>query len=162
MRRGEHRYHCSGCLERSVPAKGKLKAEPIPYNLDGCPHYTDVALIPMQMMVSAYVDGYAPKDIKQRLTKLVPHDYVATSDFAPFDIEPRQYTYCLREGLSVGGVRYNETRMGGPKGDMTQFIPGVIQWDSGKHGGGVGWIAVSSSGDVTDSRCIPRESERIS
>jgi hypothetical protein len=51
----------------------------------------------------------------------------------------------IADGLNIGGVKYDETRLGGPKGDVTQFMPGVMQWDSGKHGGGVGWITVSGT-----------------
>lgn len=100
-------------------------------------------MVPMQMMVARYVEQALEANVKSRLQKLQPHDYQAKSDFAPYDIEPRQYSYCLSEGLSVGGTVYNETRIGGPKGEITQFVPGTIQWDSGKHGGGVGWITVS-------------------
>jgi hypothetical protein len=98
----------------------------------------------MQMLISKYVESCLEEKVRQRLRGLEPHEHRAQSIFAPYDISARQYTYAILEGLSVGGVSYHETRMGGPKGDVTQFVPGTIQWDSGEHGGGVGWITVRS------------------
>lgn len=97
----------------------------------------------MTMIIAPYVESFLSDRTRQQFLHLEPHIYRAISDFQPYDKHPRQYTFSISDGLNIGGVKYDETRMGGPKGDVTQFVPAVIQWDSGKHGGGVGWIAVS-------------------
>ena len=124
----------------------KLIKDPLPGSLDGSPHYSDIAMIPLQMIVSRYVESSLDETTRQRLRQLVPHTFHAKSNFLPYDQTPREYSFVIADGLNLGGVKYDETRLGGPKGDVTQFVPGVIQWDSGKHGGGVGWISVSDSG----------------
>lgn len=115
----------------------------MPSSLASASHHTDVACIPMQMILSDYVEKYLPDATLKRLTKLEPHAYSPKSTFAPFDKTPREYSFHILDGLNVGGIKYDETQLGGPKGVLYQYIPGVIQWDSGKHGNGVGWIAVS-------------------
>jgi hypothetical protein len=99
-------------------------------------------MIPMQMIVSRYVEASLDDTTRQRLRQLIPHTFQAKSNFLPYDKVPREYSFVVADGLNIGGVKYDETRLGGPKGDVTQFVPGVIQWDSGRHGGGVGWISV--------------------
>ena len=121
---------------------------PMPRPLNGSSHYSDGALIPMQILVSPYVEApiIADTDLTSRFSKLyAPHTYEPKSIFPPHDKRPRQYSFYLEEGLSVGGVSFDEDHLGGPKGIQAQFVPGTIQWDSGKHGGGVGWLSVSLS-----------------
>jgi hypothetical protein len=115
----------------------------MPSALDGCPHYSDLAGVPMTMIIANYVESFLPPSVKEQFFTLTPHVYSAISNFLPYDKKPRDYSFAISDGLNVGGVKYDETRLGGPKGDVTQFVPATIQWDSGRHGGGVGWIAVS-------------------
>lgn len=119
---------------------------PMPRPLNGSAHYSDSALIPMQILVSPYVEAPIAEDttlIAKFTTLYKPHAYEPKSIFPPHDKNPRQYSFYLGEGLNVGGVSYDEDRLGGPKGIIDQFVPGTIQWNSGSHGGGVGWLTVS-------------------
>lgn len=118
---------------------------PMPTPLNGSSHFSDGALIPMQILVSPYVEApiVGNTALISRFTRISsPRNYSPRSIFPPHDKSPRQYSFYLRDGLSAGGVSYDEDHLGGPKGITEQFVPGMIQWDSGKHGGGVGWISV--------------------
>jgi hypothetical protein len=100
----------------------------------------------MQILVSPFVEAPIAKDsaLLSKFSKLyAPHTYNPKSIFPPHDKKPREYSFYLEEGLSVGGVSFDEDHLGGPKGIPAQFVPGTIQWDSGKHGGGVGWLTAS-------------------
>lgn len=119
---------------------------PMPKPLDGSSHYSDGALIPMQILVSPYVEAPIANDkILQSRFRIIssPRSYAPRSIFPPHDKSPRRYSFYIESGLNVGGVSYDEARLGGPKGIVEQFVPGTLQWDSGQHGGGVGWISVS-------------------
>lgn len=118
---------------------------PMPRPLNGSAHYSDGALIPMQILVSPYVEAPIANDttlISKFKTLYRPHMYEPKSIFPPHDKKPREYSFYLGDGLNVGGVSYDEDQLGGPKGIVDQFVPGVVQWDSGRHGGGVGWMSV--------------------
>jgi hypothetical protein len=117
----------------------------MPHAIDGSPHYTDAALIPMQMIVAPYVERDITPDLARKFVELEPHVYKPVSIFPPHDKVPREYSFYVGKGLSVGGITFDEDQVGGPKGAIEQFNPAVIQWDSGDHGGGVGWISVCSS-----------------
>ena len=124
---------------------------PMPKPLNGSPHYSDGALIPMQILVSPYVEMPIEEDqalVSRFKTLYGSHTYEPRSLFPPHDKTPRQYSYYLEDGLNVGGVTHDEDQLGGPKGIIDQFVPGVIQWDSGNHGGGVGWLTVSLQMEV--------------
>lgn len=114
----------------------------MPKAIDGSPHYTDAALLPMQMMVAPYVQRDITPDLRRKFIQLEPHVYKPLSIFPPHDKVPREYSFYVGEGLNVGGVTFDEDQVGGPKGAIEQFNPAVVQWDSGDHGGGVGWISV--------------------
>jgi hypothetical protein len=119
---------------------------PMPRPLNGSSHYSDGALIPMQILVSPFVEEpiIGDTNLTSRFSKLyAPNTYEPKSIFPPHDKRPREYSFYLEEGLSVGGVSFDEDHLGGPKGIQAQFVPGTIQWDSGRHGGGVGWLTVS-------------------
>jgi hypothetical protein len=129
-------------------------AAPMPKPLNGSSHYSDGALIPMQILVSPYVEApiLSDRELLSRFkTITAPRHYSPRSIFPPHDISPRQYSFYLEDGLSVGGVSYDEDHLGGPKGIVEQFVPGTVQWDSGKHGGGVGWLSVSPSTPTFDA-----------
>jgi hypothetical protein len=96
---------------------------PMPRPLNGSSHYTDGALIPMQVLVSPYVEApiITDRSVTSRFSRL----------YAPHLYRPKSF---------------DEDHLGGPKGIPAQFVPGTIQWDSGRHGGGVGWLSVSLLG----------------
>lgn len=121
----------------------------MPHAIDGSPHYTDAALVPLQMIVAPYVQQDITRELKEKFVKLTPHEYKPLSKFPPHDKAPREYSFHLDHGLSLGGITFDEDQVGGPKGAVEQFNPAVIQWDSGNHGGGVGWISVSTVHLVT-------------
>lgn len=116
----------------------------MPSPLNGSDHFSDCALIPMQMLTAPYTEAGLTDEIRAKYHKLyAPHMYTPKSTFPPHDKNPRRYTYWLEEGLSIGGVEFDEDQIGGPKGIAEQFNPGVVQWDAGNHGFGCGWLSVS-------------------
>ena len=114
----------------------------MPLAIDGAPHYTDIALGPMQMIVAPFVEKGLTEELQAKFIDLEPHTYEPRSFFPPHDKVPRDYSFYIGKGLNVGGISFDEDQLGGPKGAIEQFNPAVIQWDSGVHGGGVGWISV--------------------
>lgn len=128
---------------------------PMPKPLIGCEHGSDVALLPLQMIVAPYVEAGLTPDLRERFTTLTPHSYSPQAFSPPHDRRPRNYTFHLSDGLSVGGVSFDEDVLGGPAKNVTQFTPGVIQWDSGRHGGGCGWIAVWPENAACDITATP-------
>lgn len=117
----------------------------MPSPLNGSEHFGDAALIPMQMLTAPYTEAGLTDEIRSKFVKLyAPHMYTPKSTFPPHDKNPRKYTFWLEDGLSIGGVEFDEDQIGGPKGISAQFCPGVIQWNSGNHGAGCGWLSVSS------------------
>ena len=129
----------------------------MPNPIDGSPHYGDFTLVPMQMLTAPYAEASLTPETRQRFHHLYrPHHYAPRSFFPPHDKEPRRYSFWLEDGLSVGGVEWDEDQLGGPKGIQDQFVPGVIQWDSGSHGAGCGWLSVGRQVFVSDIRSGPR------
>jgi hypothetical protein len=115
----------------------------MPRPLNGCEHLSDIALAPLQMITAAFTEASLTDDIRAKFTSLhSEHTSTALSIFPPHDKQPRRYSFWIGEGISVGGVEFDEDQLGGPKGIQTQFCPGVIQWDAGKNGNGCGWISV--------------------
>lgn len=107
-------------------------------------HLNDVAIIPMQMITGRYAEASLDDRLRARFHRLwKPHMYTPKSFFPPYDKSARQYTFWLEDGLSAGGIEFDESVIGGPAKNLEQFCPGVIQWDSGNHGGGCGWLSVS-------------------
>ena len=134
----------------------------MPKPLDGAEHYTDMPIIAMQAVVSPYMESHISDQAKSRLASLYgPHQYNTQAFSPPWEKRPRNYTYWVEDGLSVGGTEFDESVVGGPSIDPKSFSPGVLLWDSGNNGGGAGWISVSarlhildatsSSGGVKDS-----------
>ncbi|ORY25543.1 hypothetical protein BCR39DRAFT_543951 [Naematelia encephala] len=128
------------CIATPLTAASGLRC--YPYPLDGSSHYSDAAIVPMQTVVSSYVESFLQPATRDKFTTLTPHSHTALSYFPPHDRRPRRYNFWLEDGLNAGGVDFDEEKLGGPKGEQKQFVPGVIQWDAGKHGGGCGWITV--------------------
>ena len=134
------------------------RADPIPNPLDGAVHYTDLAIIPMQTLVSPYMESFISSTVKDRLKNLyAPHQYTAQAFSPPWDKRVRNYTYWVDDGLSVGGVEFDESEVGGPSINQESFSPGVILWDAGKAGAGAGWISVSRGRMVTTSKLVAPE-----
>ena len=117
---------------------------PMPNPLDGSVHYTDMAIIPMQMVVAPYMESVITSQAKSKLFGLYgDHSYNATAFSPNFELRPRDYTYWVADGLSVGGTSFDEVVVGGPSVNVDSFSPGVILWDAGKGGAGNGFISVS-------------------
>ena len=116
----------------------------MPNPLDGAVHYTDMAIIPMQALTSAYMESFISSTVKDRLKSLYgPHQYTAQAFSPPWDKRFRNYTFWVDDGLSVGGAEFDESEVGGPSINLESFSPGVILWDAGQAGAGAGWISVS-------------------
>ncbi|ORX41089.1 hypothetical protein BD324DRAFT_678482 [Kockovaella imperatae] len=115
---------------------------PMPNPLDGSNHYTDMAIIPMQVVTSVYTESLIPSQAKSRFAALyAPHMYDTQAFSPPWDKRPRNYTFWVDDGLSVGGIEFDESEVGGPSINQGSFSPGVILWDAGKGGAGAGWIS---------------------
>jgi hypothetical protein len=111
-----------------------------------------MAIIPMQMVTAPYVESKISSSAKSKLSSLYgDHSYTAQAISPNFDERPRNYTFWVQDGLSAGGVEYDEAVVGGPSVNPSSFSPGVILWDAGKGGAGSGWISVSFIGIVANS-----------
>lgn len=86
---------------------------------------------------------------RQAFTELRPHSHSAQAISPPFDKSPRRYSFYVGEGYSVGGIEYDECVAGGPSINLECFAPGVVMWDTGREGTGVGWISVSFSYSIS-------------
>lgn len=129
------------CYRLVQPMTGPV---PLPKPLIGSEHSSDAALIPLQVITAPYTEAHLSTAARAKFRTLyAEHYYKAKSIFPPHDKTPREYTMWLGHGLNIGGMSFDEDQTGGPSGNLTQFNPGVIQWDAGRHGGGVGWISVS-------------------
>ena len=118
----------------------------MPKPLDGSDHYTDLAMAPMQMLTAPYVESHLSPNVSTKLAKLYsPHMYTAQALSYPYDVRPRNYTFWVDDGWSIGGVEFDESEVGGPSINQPSFSPGVILWDAGKGGTGVGYISVGAS-----------------
>jgi hypothetical protein len=116
----------------------------MPKPLDGAEHYTDMAIIPMQMLTAPYVESAIPSSVKSKLSALYgSHYYTAQSIYPPYETRPRNYSFWVEDGLSAGGIEFDENVVGGPSINQPSFSPGVILWGAGKNGAGAGWISVS-------------------
>ena len=105
-------------------------------------HLQDISGLPMMGLIAPYLEEQLSESAKLAFTTFRPHTYEAQAFSPPFDKRPRKYTYVLSEGLSIGGIEFDQRNVGGASINPTQFCPGVIQWDAGS--GFVGWIVVSS------------------
>lgn len=127
--------------------------DPMPPTLNGSEHSSDAALVPMQMITAPFTEAGLTDEIRSKFTRLyADHMYTPRSIFPPHDKNPRKYSFWIANGLNIGGVSFDENQIGGPKGIPEQFNPGVIQWDSGDHGGGCGWISASLPGGRANMR----------
>lgn len=119
-------------------------SDPMPKPLMTAEHLNDVAIIPMQMITGRYAEAGLDDGLRAKFHRLYePHMYTPKSFFPPYDKSARRYTFWLEDGLSAGGIEFDESVIGGPAKNLEQFCPGVIQWDSGNHGAGCGWLSVS-------------------
>ena len=119
---------------------------PLPANLLAAEHVSDTAIIPMQMLTAPYMArSITPESISKLQALYAPHAVEAQAISPPWERSPRRYTFWLEEGLSVGGISFDESVVGGPSINPAQFSPGVIQWNAGETGSGVGWISVRRS-----------------
>lgn len=116
---------------------------PMPKPLDGSVHYTDMAMIPMQMVTAPYAEAQLSSASKAKITTFSgDHEFSVQAISPPFDARPRNYTYWVADGLSAGGVEFDENTVGGPSINQPSFSPGVILWDAGKTAAGSGFISV--------------------
>lgn len=83
--------------------------------------------------------------VRHALTELQPHSHTAQAISPPFDKSPRRYSFHVGQGYSVGGIEIDECVAGGPSINLECFAPGVVLWDTGRSGAGVGWISVRSA-----------------
>ncbi len=103
------------------------------------------------------MESQIPNDVKDKLYNLYSdHLYKIQTISPPWDKYPRNYTYWVANGLSVGGVEFDESVVGGPSINQPSFSPGVILWDAGAQGSGSGYISVSegTANDLRKKRMI--------
>ena len=78
----------------------------------------------MQMVVAPYMESQITSSAKIRLSKLyADHLYTAQAISPPWDKRPRNYTYWVADGLSAGGVEFDESVVGGPSINQPSFSP---------------------------------------
>jgi hypothetical protein len=94
-------------------------------------------------LIAPYLESYLPSVTRGAFTELQPHFHTAQAFSPPFDANPRQYSYYVGNGYSVGGIEFDECVAGGPSINLGCFAPGVILWDTGRVGSSLGWISVS-------------------
>lgn len=94
-------------------------------------------------LVAPYLESYLPPATRRAFSELQPHFHSAQAFSPPFDVNARRYSYYVGDGYSVGGIEFDECVPGGPSINLECFAPGVIMWDTGRMGNGVGWISVS-------------------
>lgn len=104
-------------------------------------HNSDFSISPLIAILSNFHNSLVPSSAVQALKAFPGEHTVNTSAYSiPYDSFPRQVTAWLSEGISIGAETFNESVVGGPAINPSQFNPAVIQWDTGA---GIGWITVS-------------------
>lgn len=97
----------------------------------------------MQMIVASYSERYISPEAHAKFNKLDKSRSFTTQAISPpFDRSPRTYTCWIEDGLSAGGIEFDQEYVGGASINPEQFTPGVIIWDAGADSS-VGWISVS-------------------
>lgn len=103
-------------------------------------HSADFAISPLIAILSNYHNALVPPAVVEALRRFPGEHFVNTSAYSiPYDSYPRRITAWLSDGISIGAESFNESVVGGPAINPTQFNPAVIQWDTGA---GVGFITV--------------------
>lgn len=100
----------------------------------------------MQMIVGRFAEQHITPATRAKFENLyADHLFTAQAMSPPFDKSPRRYTCWVENGLSAGGIEFDQKFVGGASINTEQFTPGVILWDAGGDSAGAGWISVSLS-----------------
>ncbi|KAL1879500.1 hypothetical protein Plec18167_003957 [Paecilomyces lecythidis] len=116
-------------------------------------HSADFAISPLVAILADYHNALVPQSAVDSLTQFPGEHLVNTSAYSiPYDSYPRRITAWLSERISIGGESFNETVVGGPAINPTQFNPAVIQWNTGD---GVGFITLHATEAAIDAVAGP-------
>ncbi|PGH12515.1 hypothetical protein AJ79_04259 [Helicocarpus griseus UAMH5409] len=103
-------------------------------------HSADFAISPLVAILSPFHDKLVPGTTVGSLQNFQGEHTVDTSAYSiPYDSYPRQITAWLDDNISIGGESFNESVIGGPAINPSQFNPAVIQWNTGNE---VGFITL--------------------
>lgn len=106
-------------------------------------HAADYAWAPLIAAISGPAASVLPHDFFDGLKSFEgERTFEAQAWYPPYDLETRNVSTWLSEGLTVGGMSYSQTQEGGAAGDVDSFTPAVVQWVAG---GEVGFLTVSWS-----------------
>ncbi|KAL2216274.1 hypothetical protein M432DRAFT_551753 [Thermoascus aurantiacus ATCC 26904] len=116
-------------------------------------HSADFAISPLIAILSNYHNALVPPAVVEALRRFPGEHFVNTSAYSiPYDSYPRRITAWLSDGISIGAESFNESVVGGPAINPTQFNPAVIQWDTGA---GVGFITLHATEKAIDAVAGP-------
>ena len=104
-------------------------------------HAADYAWAPLIAAISGRAASFLPEDFFEGLISIDgERTFEAQAWYPPYDLKTRNVTTWLSEKLTVGGMSYDQTQLGGAAGDANSFTPGVVQWAAGDE---VGFLTVS-------------------
>ncbi|KAK2779974.1 hypothetical protein FQN53_001160 [Emmonsiellopsis sp. PD_33] len=131
---------------------GKSEA-PVVEKVPMMSHSADFAISPLVAILSPFHDKLVPKRTIQSLKKFKGQHTVNTSAYSiPYDSYPRKITAWLDENISIGAESFNESVIGGPAVNPSQFNPAVIQWNTGEE---VGYITLHATEAGIDAVARP-------
>lgn len=113
-------------------------------------HAGDYAWAPLIATLADRASTLLPESFFDDLTTFEgERTFEAQAWYPPYDLETRNITTWLSEGLTIGAMSYNQTQVGGAVADVISFTPGVVQWVTGDE---VAFLTVS---------CIPYNAECV-
>ncbi|GKZ26742.1 hypothetical protein AbraCBS73388_003122 [Aspergillus brasiliensis] len=116
-------------------------------------HNADFSISPLIAILSNFHNSLVPPTAVQALKAFPGEHTVNTSAYSiPYDSFPRRVTSWLSEGISIGAETFNESVVGGPAINPSQFNPAVIQWDTGA---GIGWITLYATEEALNAEVGP-------
>lgn len=114
-------------------------------------HAGDYAWAPLIATLADRASSILPASFFDDLTTIKGETtFEAQAWYPPYDIETRNLTTWLSEKVTIGGMSFNQTQVGGAVADVVSFSPAVVQWDTGDE---VAFLTVSSSSSVLGARC---------
>ncbi|BCR95277.1 uncharacterized protein AKAW2_20217A [Aspergillus luchuensis] len=116
-------------------------------------HNSDFSISPLIAILSNFHNSLVPSSAVQALKAFPGEHTVNTSAYSiPYDSFPRQVAAWLSEGISIGAETFNESVVGGPAINPSQFNPAVIKWDTGA---GIGWITLYATEPALNAEVGP-------
>lgn len=113
-------------------------------------HAGDYAWAPLIATLADRASSFLPPSFLDGLTTFEgERTFEAQAWYPPYDLETRNITTWLSERVTIGGMSYNQTQVGGAVADIVSFTPGMVQWGTGDE---VAFLTVSSPFEKLDTR----------